>query len=138
MSPKDPCPADEAFITDEGLLPHLPGHNAPSLPDDELLNHLERVARAQAAPPCRVCGSKLMVVAIGGHKSTVWACPNALQPAEGHLTWKARQLLRDHYNISQWVQYREENSYILELVERFRELKANAPTETSEASATAN
>jgi hypothetical protein len=137
MSSLDASPAEEAFTAEEDLLPHLSGHSAVSLTDDELLDHLERVARAQAVPPCRVCGGQLVVVAIGGAKPTVWACPAAREPEGVYLKWEARAALRGHYNASQWNQYREENSYIGELVERFRKLRAQSSSENPESRPTA-
>jgi hypothetical protein len=137
MSSVDAGPSEEALTTEKDLLRHLPGHRAGSLTDDELLNHLERVARAQAVPPCRVCGGKLVVVAIGGAKPTVWACPAAREPEGVYLKWEARAALKGHYNASQWTQYPEENSYVGELVERFRKLRAQASSGNPELRTTA-
>lgn len=90
-----------------------------------LLAVLAYAYRAEPIPPCRICGERLSVQSLGGGSATVWACGAYEDDPEkpGHLRPKAgRGISDEHYAQSRWVQYREGDARVRELVERVQAL----------------
>lgn len=120
----------------EDAISHLPARLPAGMTDRELLTYVELITEAQAVPPCRVCGGALAVVGIGGGKSTEWACPSASRASREAARMEPRRIADAHYRDSRWSQYREEASYVRELINRFRTLLAtDSATDTPGTSA---
>lgn len=98
-----------------------PDKELPEWTDAELLAWLREQYKAEPIPPCRVCGGPLTIASIGGGNATRWACdmwerdpskPEELRRKEG------RGCADEHYSRSQWTQYRDGDSAVLELCAR--------------------
>lgn len=84
---------------------------ASKLTDAELIEMLTKRYEPSVIPPCRVCGAKLRIGAIGGGQPTRWACPKA-QGKDG-MDWA-------HYRQSGFEDRRHGgDSDAIQLIKRF-------------------
>lgn len=85
--------------------------------DAELLSELEGRYKPTEVPPCRVCGGKLSIQAIGSGP-TVWGCSGLDE--NGKLT-PGRRLADAHYSQSTFEDCRRGgDSAVIELIRRSR------------------
>lgn len=93
----------------------------------DLIEELRERYTPEQVPPCRVCGGELSVQSIGGGNATVWACSGMEDDPEqpGHSRYKAdRRPADDHYAQSRWIQHRDGDRTVLELIRRFETVGA--------------
>lgn len=85
----------------------------PALVSDEVLSgHLQERYAAPEIPPCRVCGARLAIAAMGGGNATIYRCSEAKLP-DGKTDW-------DHYSRSEHRDARQGgDSRVIELVKRY-------------------
>ena len=68
-------------------------------------------------PPCRVCGGKLSIQAIGGGRPTVYACSGSYEDENGAIRRsEGRSPADEHYSNSRWEQYRHGNRLVLNIL----------------------
>ncbi len=97
-----------------------------ALTDAELIEVLRDLHTAEPIPECRICGGQLSVARMGGGAPTEWACsPYEDDPDDPrHLRRKADRGIADgHYSSSHYIQNREQEPWVLELVRRYEMLK---------------
>ena len=119
----------EANSMDRPVRP--PEKNLPNWTDAELLAWVRHCHTGDAVPPCRVCGGPLSVASMGGGRATKWACDMWEDDPEkpGKLRRKTgRGPADDHYERSEWTQYRESDPAVLEMARRL-EQRPNAEAE---------
>ena len=98
-----------------------PNKELPDWTNAELIAWLREQYKAEPIPPCRVCGGPLRVASMGGGNATKWACSMwEDDPAvPGELRRKAgRSAADEHYQRSEWTQYRNGDSAVLEMCAR--------------------
>jgi hypothetical protein len=110
-----------------------PDKELPEWTDAELLSWLREKYKAEQIPPCRVCGGPLRVASMGGGNATRWVCSvwEYDPDVPGEMRRKAQRGVADeHYTRSQWTQFREGDSAVLELCARLetRDLTGRACT----------
>lgn len=95
----------------------------------ELVATLRARYTAPEVPPCRVCGGKLSLQAVGGGRPTVWACDGydtrMVSEEEFERDWHpGRSFVDKHYSDSRYEQYQHGDSLVLELCDLAEELTA--------------
>lgn len=85
------------------------------LPGREALARLRERYTAEPVPPCPICGHERSVASIGGGHATVYACSpletdpddeSHLIPRPGYDQGRGQEGYWEHYQHSQWTQYR--------------------------------
>lgn len=104
----------------------LPGEGERGLPDREALARLRERYTAELVPPCPVCGHERSIGSMGGGHATVYACPPVqadpdddghLIPRPGYDLGRGQEGYWDHYQRSQWTQYRPGDPDVLALID---------------------